>query len=337
MKAIELQTIQKMIRSVVRITAACCTTAALGMYGSAANAAFPDKPITLIVPYPPGGATDTIARKLQEPLSKLLGQIVLVENKPGAGTAIGAALVAKSAPDGYTLLISSNTTFTVNPALKDNLQYDALKSFEGIGVVGTSPLVLLANPKLTANNIPELVALAKREPGKLSIGSFGNGTTSHLAAEMFKIMANVDMVHVPYKGSSPAMTDLIGGQIALTFDTSVAAIPAIASGKVKALGIASKTPSPQLPGVPTIAQSGYPDFEMVPWVVIVGPRGLPQDVQNKLATALKSAVSDPQVSEDLINVGLDVAFEPGQAYDTRVTHELPLLKTYVKQANIPAE
>ncbi len=302
-----------------------------------AAAAFPDKPVTLVVPYPAGGATDTVARKLQEPLSKILGQTVLIDNKPGAGTAIGAAIVARAAADGYTLLISSNTTFTVNPALKNNLQYDAQKSFEGIGVVGTSPLVLLANPKLAANSVIELVALAKKEPGKLSYGSFGNGTTSHLAGEMFKVMAGIDIVHVPYKGSAPAMTDLIGGQIPLTFDTNVAAMPVIASGKVKALGIASKTRSPQMPDIPTIAESGYPDFEMVPWVVIVAPSGLPAEVQRKLSSALETAVQEPTVKAELQKVGLDVNFEPGTSYATRVAKELPLLRMYVEQANIQPE
>ncbi len=332
-----MKTTQKLIAGLRKYLAVLSISACAGLSANAVWAAFPEKPITLIVPYPAGGATDTIARKLQEPLSKILGQVVLVENKPGAGTAIGAALVAKSPADGYTLLISSNTTFTVNPALKDNLQYDALKSFEGVGVVGTSPLVLIANPKLAANNIQELVSLAKKEPGKLSIGSFGNGTTSHLAAEMFKVMAGVDIVHVPYKGSAPAMTDLIGGQIPLTFDTNVAAMPVIASGKVKALGIASKTRSPQMPDVPAIAESGYPDFEMVPWVVIVAPRGLSAEVQGKLGAALENAIKDPVVRAELIKVGLDVAFEPGSSYDIRVAKELPLLKKYVKQANIPAE
>ncbi len=302
-----------------------------------AAVAFPDKPVTLVVPYPAGGATDTVARKLQEPLSKILGQTVLIDNKPGAGTAIGAAIVARAAADGYTLLISSNTTFTVNPALKNNLQYDAQKSFEGIGVVGTSPLVLLANPKLAANSVIELVALAKKEPGKLSYGSFGNGTTSHLAGEMFKVMAGIDIVHVPYKGSAPAMTDLIGGQIPLTFDTNVAAMPVIASGKVKALGIASKTRSPQMPDIPTIAESGYPDFEMVPWVVIVAPSGLPAEVQRKLSSALETAVKEPTVKAELQKVGLDVNFEPGTSYATRVAKELPLLRMYVEQANIQPE
>lgn len=307
------------------------------MFASSAMAAYPEKPITLVVPYPAGGATDTLARKLAEPLSKALGQNVLVENKAGAGTAIGAAAVARSPADGYALLISSNTTFTVNPALKSKLQYDPAKDFEGIGVIGTSPLVLLANPSLPANNVQELVALAKKEPGKLSFGSFGNGTTAHLAGEMFKVMAGVDIVHVPYKGSAPAMNDLIGGQIPLTFDTNVASMPQLAAGKVKAIAITAKQRYPQLPNVPTMAESGYPDYEMVPWVVIVAPKGLPDDVRKKLSGALESVMKQPAVQTDMTKAGLVVNFEPGSAYAERVAKELPLLKEYVKKANIPVE
>ena len=307
------------------------------MFASSAMAAYPEKPITLVVPYPAGGATDTLARKLAEPLSKALGQNVLVENKAGAGTAIGAAAVARSPADGYALLISSNTTFTVNPALKSKLQYDPAKDFEGIGVIGTSPLVLLANPSLPANNVQELVALAKKEPGKLSFGSFGNGTTAHLAGEMFKVMAGVDIVHVPYKGSAPAMNDLIGGQIPLTFDTNVASMPQLAAGKVKAIAITAKQRYPQLPNVPTMAESGYPDYEMVPWVVIVAPKGLPDDVRKKLSGALESVMKQPAVQADMTKAGLVVNFEPGSAYAERVAKELPLLKEYVKKANIPVE
>lgn len=307
------------------------------MFVSSAMAAYPEKPITLVVPYPAGGATDTLARKLAEPLSKALGQNVLVENKAGAGTAIGATAVARSPADGYALLISSNTTFTVNPALKSKLQYDPAKDFEGIGVIGTSPLVLLANPSLPANNVQELVALAKKEPGKLSFGSFGNGTTSHLAGEMFKVMAGVDIVHVPYKGSAPAMNDLIGGQIPLTFDTNVASMPQLAAGKVKAIAITAKERYPQMPNVPTMAESGYPEYEMVPWVVIVAPKGLPDDVRKKLSSALESVMKQPTVQADMTKAGLVVNLEPGSAYTERVAKELPLLKEYVKKANIPVE
>ena len=302
-----------------------------------AHAAYPEKIVTLVVPYPPGGATDTIARKLMEPLGKRLGQNVIVENRPGAGTAIGATLVAKAPADGYTLLISSNTTFTVNAAIKRQLPYDPQKGFESIGTIGSSPLVLLANPKVAASNLPELLALAKREPSGLNFGSFGNGTTAHLAGEMLKVMAGANLVHIAYKGSAPAMTDLIGGQIPLTFDTNVAAMPQMTAGKVKALAVTSKKRSPQMPTVPTIAEAGFPDYEMVPWIAIVAPRGLPEPVRAALGKALADTVNDPATRAELEKIGVEVAYEPGSAYDARVARELPLLRAYVHKANIPLE
>jgi tripartite-type tricarboxylate transporter receptor subunit TctC len=302
-----------------------------------AQAAYPEKAITLIVPYPPGGATDILARKLAGPLGQRLGQTVIVENKAGAGTAIGATAVAKSAPDGYTLLISSNTTFTVNAALKSSLPYDPQKDFESIGLIGSSPLVLLANPKLPANNVKELLALAKADPKGLNFGSFGVGTSAHLAGEMFKVMTGANMVHVAYRGSAPAMTDLIGGQIPLTFDTSVAAMPQMATGKVKALAVTTRQRSPQMPQVPSVAEAGFPDYEMVPWIGFVGRRGMSAEVSGKLSQALKDSVNDPVVKAELQKVGLDVQFEPGSVYDKRVAQELPLLRAYVHRANIPVE
>lgn len=302
-----------------------------------AQAAFPDKAITLIVPYPPGGATDILARKLAGPLGQRLGQTVVVENKAGAGTAIGASALAKSAPDGYTLLISSNTTFTVNAALKKSLPYDPQKDFESIGLIGSSPLVLLAHPNLPANSVKELLALAQRSSQGLNFGSFGVGTSAHLAGEMFKVMTGARMVHVAYRGSAPAMTDLMGGQIPLTFDTSVAALPQLASGKVKAIAVTTRQRSSQMPQVPTVAESGFPDYEMVPWVGFVARRGLPAEVSSKLAQALKDSVNDPVVKAELQKVGLDVLYQPGRVYDTKVAQELPLLRAYVHRANIPVE
>ena len=277
---------------------------------------------------------DALAREL---LRQRLGQTVVVDNKAGAGTVIGAGAVAQAAPDGYTLLISSNTTFTVNPALKPKLAYDPLKSFESIGLIGTSPLVLLANPSLPANSVKELVALAKSKPGKLAYGSFGSGTTSHLAGEMFKLVTGADILHVPYKGSAPAMTDLIGGQVQLSFDTNVAALPMLQAGKVKAIAITSSRRSPSLPKVPTVAESGYPDYEMVPWITIVAPRGLPAAVQKALGKALAETLADAAIRADLEKAGVDVSYEPGSFYDARVAKELPLLRAYVHKAQIPLE
>lgn len=300
----------------------------------AAFAAFPDKPVTLVVPYPPGGATDTLARIMAKGMGQHLKQTVIVENKAGAGTAIGAGAVAQAPADGYTLLISSNTTFTINPGLKSRLSYDPLKSFEAIGILGTSPLVLLANPSVPARAVAELVALAKAQPGKLAYGSFGNGTTSHFAGEMFKVVAGVQITHVPYKGSAPAMQDLIGGQVQLTFDTNVAAIPMIQAGRVKAIAVTSLKPSPSLPGVSSIAESGYAGFEMVPWITIVAPRGLPPEVQSTLNKAFVGTLADPAIKSDLTKAGVDVAYEPPAAYDARVTKELPLIRAYVHKAGL---
>ena len=303
----------------------------------AAFAAFPEKTVTLVVPYPPGGATDTLARIMAKGMGERLGQTMIVDNKAGAGTAIGAGVVAQAAADGYTLLISSNTTFTINPGLKAKLPYDPLKSFESIGVIGTSPLVLLAHPSVPANTVPELVALAKAQPGKLAYASFGNGTTSHFAGEMFKVMTGTQITHVPYKGSAPAMQDLIGGQVQLSFDTNVAAIPQIQAGKVKAIAVTSLKPSPSLPKVPSVAQAGYPEFEMVPWITIVAPRGLAATVQATLSKAFADTLNDPAIRGELVKAGVDVAYEPPSAYETRVTKELPLIRVYVHKAGLTVD
>ena len=303
----------------------------------ATAAAFPDRPITLVVPYPPGGATDIVARILSKGMAQRLGQAMVVDNKAGAGTAIGATAVAQAPADGYTLLISSNTTFTVTPALKPKLPFDPQKSFESIGLIGTSPLVLLANLSVPATTVKDVVALAKARPGKLAYGSFGTGTTSHFAGEMFKLASGADLLHVPYKGSAPAMTDLIAGQVQFTFDTNVAALPMLQGGRVKAIAVTSAQRSPSLPNVPTIAESGYPDFEMVPWITVVAPRGLPQAVQKSLSKALADTVADPAIRESLQKAGVDVAYQPGSVYDAKVAKELPLLRAYVYKAKIQAD
>ncbi len=305
--------------------------------GAMAQAAYPSKPISLVVPYPPGGATDIIGRIMAQAMSKSLGQPVVVENKAGAGTVIGAAEVAQAQADGYTLLISSNTTFTANPAIKAKLPYDPPKNFESVAGIGSSPLVLLANPNVTVKTVKELVAAANQPNAKFAFGSFGSGTTSHLAGEMFKYMAGVDILHVPYKGSAPAMTDLIGGQIQFTFDTNVAALPMLRAGKVKAIAVTSAQRSSTLPNVPTIAESGYPGYEMVPWIVIVAPRGLPKAVSQKLTSSIQDILKDPNSKRDLERAGLEVAFEEPQSYDKRVATELPLLRAYVHRAKITAD
>ena len=304
--------------------------------GPGVLAAYPDRLVTLVVPYPPGGATDVLARILAKGLAQRLGQPVVVENKAGAGTAIGATAVLEAFAAG-TPVISSNTTFTVNAALKRTLPYDPQQQFEGVGLIGSSPLVLLAHPSLPANTVPELVALAQKQPGKMSFGSFGTGTTSHLAGELFRMMTGAEMLHVPYRGSAPAMTDLIGGQVSLTFDTNVAAMPQIAAGKVKAIAVTSRKRYSGLPDVPTVAEAGFPDYEMVPWIAVVAPRGLPADVRTRLSKALQQTIADNATHAELEKAGVEVAWQPGAVYDERVSRELPLLRAYVHKAKLPIE
>ena len=212
----------------------------------------------------------------------LAGSTVVVDNKAGAGTVVGAQPVPQAAADGHTLLISSNTTWTMNPALKSKLPYDTLGSFESVGTLGGIPLVLLVHPSTPAKSVQELVALAKSQPGKLNYASFGIGSSSHFAGEMFKSAAGVDLTHVPYKGSAPAMQDLIGGQVPVSFDTNVATVPQVAAGKVRALAITSARRLATLPDVPTMAESGYPGFELTAWIAVVAPRGLPAPVRQQL-------------------------------------------------------
>ena len=300
--------------------------------------AFPDKPVTLVVPYPPGGASDVLGRIVARHMAlQIPGSNFIVDNKAGAGTAIGAGAVAQAAPDGHTLLISSNTTWTMNPALKPKLPYDPLKSYDAIGIIGGIPLVLIAHPGTPVQTAKDVVALAKAQPGKLNYASFGAGTSSHFAGEMFKAAAGVDIVHVPYKGSAPAMQDLIGGQVPLAFDTNVATAPQLAAGKIKALALTSSRRLAALPGVPTMAEAGFPGFELTAWIAVVAPRGLPDAVRQTLVKALADAIATPAAQAELAKAGLDLGYEPPPAYEARVARELPAMRNLVSKAGITAD
>jgi tripartite-type tricarboxylate transporter receptor subunit TctC len=312
--------------------------AALLLAGAASFAAYPDRPITLVVPYPPGGAADTLGRIFARHMAlQMPGSNFVVENKSGAGTVIGAGQVALAAPDGYTLLFTGNTTYTLNPALKSKLPYDPIKSFESLGVLGASPLVLIANPGAPFKTVKELVAYAKANPDKLSYASFGNGTTSHFAGEMFKSAAGLTMQHVPYKGSAPAMQDLIAGQVLLGFDTNVASVPQAEAGKIRPLALTGPRRLATLPGVPTLAESGFPGFEMTAWLGPVAPRGLPEAVRTTLVKALAAAMATPAMKADLEKAGLDTRYEPPSAYELRVNRELPAMRALAQKANITTD
>lgn len=298
---------------------------------------FPSKPIQLVIPFPPGGATDVIGRLVGKKLGDKLGQTVVIDNRPGAGTIVGAGFVSKAAPDGYTLLASSGTTFTVNPAIHAKLPYDPVKSFEPIGFAGRTGLILLANKDVPVSNLKQLVAAAKAQPGKYTYGSFGTGTTAQFAGEMLFNLAGVKLLHVPYKGSSPAMTDLIGGQIPFTVDTVAAAIPQVKSGKVKAIAVTTAKRSTLLPDVPTAAEAGYPGIDADTWLALVAPRGLPADVKQKLERALGEVMADPDTRKQLQNAGFEPLEGNGAAVSALIAKELPLMRATAQRANITAE
>lgn len=311
--------------------------AALAPLGSTFAQAYPERPVTVIVPFPPGGATDSIGRLFASKLGDKLNQSVIVENKPGAGTLVGAGYVAKAAADGYTLLVTSGTTFTLNPAIQSRLPYDPVKSFEPIGMLAKAGLVVLAGRATPAENIRDLVSSAKAAPEKYAYGSSGNGTTAHFSAELIWEKANVKMLHVPYKGSGPSMVDLIGGQIPYAVDTISAAIPQLKSGKIKALAVTTHKRSAMLPDVPTLAEAGYPGAEMEAWMAVFAPRGLPADVKGKLEKAMAELMADADTSQKLTNTGFEPAYAPATQVSNLIHDELPKMRSIAKRANISAE
>lgn len=286
--------------------------------------AYPNKPIRLIAPFSPGGALDLIARGIGQKLSDSMHQPVVVENRAGASGAIGSEAVAKSAPDGYTLLLGATTTHGINPALNPKLPYDPLKDFTPISLVATIPHVIVVNSSVPANTLQEFVALAKTKP--MAYGSAGTGSPHHLAGEMLKMMANVDVFHVPYKGSGPAMADLIGGQLQFMSVELVAAGPHLKAGKMKALAIAS---AQRVPGVdlPTVAESGYPGFEVTAWYAIFGPAGMPEDIVSRLNAEIVKALATPDLRDRLQRLG---ATPVGSTAAELLAHERAELARWTK-------
>ena len=271
-----------------------------------------DKPITIVVPYAPGGTTDMLGRLIAQQLGTALGRTVIVDNKPGAGTAIGASQVARSAPDGSTLLVATSTTLAINPWLYKKLSYDPAKDFAPVGLIGAVLLMVVVHPSVPARTLAELVALAKSKPEGLSYGSAGNGSPQHLGAEMFKFATGTAMTHVPYKGSALALTDLLGGQLQLMFTDIAPALQHVRSGKLRALAVTSKKRQPTFPDVPTVAESRMPgtaDFEAVAWQSIVAPAGTPPPVVERLSQEIAKVIAQPALRQKLENDG----FEPGSS------------------------
>jgi tripartite-type tricarboxylate transporter receptor subunit TctC len=310
---------------------------ALPLTAPAAAADFPSRPITLVIPFPPGGATDVNGRVIAQRLGKELGQPVIIENRAGAGTVVGASYVSKAAPDGYTLLISSGSTFTVNPAIRATLPYDPVKSFDPIGIAGRVALILLANSEVPVQTVKQFVDYVKASPGKYSYGSFGTGTTAQFAGETMLHATGLKMTHIPYKGSAPAMTDLMGGQIPFSIDTVSAAIPQLKSGKIKAIALTTAKRSALLPDVPTFAESGYAGVDMDSWLMIAVPKGVPTDVKARLEKALAATIADPETRTKLLGQGLEPAFSSSAASSELINRELPLMRAVAARANITAD
>ncbi|MEO8202800.1 MAG: tripartite tricarboxylate transporter substrate binding protein [Betaproteobacteria bacterium] len=273
----------------------------------AQNAPYPAKPIRLVVPFPPGGPTDVVARIIGQKLTERWGQQVLIENRAGAGGTIGAELVARAAPDGYTLVMGSTANMAVNVTLIEKLSYDPIRDFTPVNLAAITPNLLVVNPSMPAKNVREFIALAKAKPGAINYASGGSGTPSHLAAELFKTMSGVQMNHVPYKGSIPALTDIIGGQVSLMFDSMASALPFVKSGKLRALAQTGAKRASAAPDVPTIAESGLPGYEVAGWFGLYAPAGTPRDIVMKLSNEITQILNLPDVKERYALLGA----EPG--------------------------
>jgi tripartite-type tricarboxylate transporter receptor subunit TctC len=305
---------------------------------AAQAAGYPDHPIRLIVPYPPGGATDVIGRVAAQALGQELNQSVVVENRAGATGNIGAAAVAAAAPDGYTLLMGALTSHSINAALYGSkVPYDLQKSFAPVSMLGRVPLVFVVNPQVPAKNLQELIALAKSKPGQLTFASSGNGSPQHLAGELFKVAAGVDMLHVPYRGSGPAMTDLVGGQVLTMIETAPAAQPQIKAGNLRPLAAASAKRIPTLPDLPTASEAGLQGFEVSSMFGILAPAGTPPAVVDKLNGALKKVLSSDAVKAQMLEQGVIAEYATPQGTGQEIKGEIDKWTMVIQKANIKGE
>ena len=285
--------------------AATATVLCFSPLGALAQTAYPSKPITIIVPFSAGGTTDILARVVGLHVGQTLGQPVIVDNRAGAGGNIGTQAVARAPADGYTLLMGTVGTHAINQGLYKKLPFDPIKDFTPLSRVAMVPNLLVANPAQPYKNVKELIAYAKANPGKVNFASSGNGTSIHLSAELFKQMTQVEMQHVPYKGSAPAVADLIGGQTAIMFDNMPSVMPHVKAGKLRAMAVTTARRSPALPDVPTIAESGVPGYDTSSWFGLLAPVGTPADVVAKLNAAIVKALADPEVKTKLAEQGAE--------------------------------
>ncbi|MCM3606006.1 tripartite tricarboxylate transporter substrate binding protein [Cupriavidus pauculus] len=299
-------------------------------------AAFPNRPIRLIVPFAPGGSVDIAGRLITDAWGRQLGQPMVADNRAGASGNIGMDQLAKAKPDGYTLAIN-NVALAVNPALFAKLPFDAARDFASVGTMGTSQHVLVVNNALPAKNVKELIALAKAQPGKLSFGSAGSGSTFHMAAELFKSESGADIMHVPYKGGGPALVDTMAGQVQMSFPVLSAALPQVQAGKLRALAVTGPRRSPLMPDVPTMAEAGLPNYVFETWFIVSAPAGTPKEVLARLNQTLNAALAQPELKARLIKEGFEpLTMSPAQA-DAMLRKEMVRWAAQIKQAGITPE
>jgi tripartite-type tricarboxylate transporter receptor subunit TctC len=317
------------------IAAACICLAPVAQ---AQDKPYPNKPVRIIVPYAAGGPNDIVARMIGNQLGQLSGQPFLVENKPGGGSNIGAEFVAKAPADGYTLLVAA-TSHAINMTLftPAKAKYDLLGDFTPVSLIMTGPLVLVTNTQTPASNVKELVALAKSKPGELSFASSGNGSSTHLGGEMFAVATGIKAIHVPYKGSGPALTDVMGGQTTFMLDTMLSATPFVTSGKLKALATTGRKRSPVLPNVPTVAEQGFPDFEAVAWIGMLAPAKTPAPVVAKLNADLKKVLAMPEIRDKLAAQGFTAEWMAPTDFGSYLQQQVPKWGAIVKSANVKVD
>lgn len=304
------------------------------MLNLATAQSFPNRPITLIVPNPPGGLVDTSARLLSEPLTRVIGQPVIVDNKPGASGNVAYQYVAKAKPDGYTLLISYSGYHVGNPSLMDKLSWDPVKDFSPVALLTVSTNVIAVHPSVPVNNLKELIAYAKANPGKLNYASQGNGSVSHIGTEIFKQNTGIDMVHVPYKGSGPAVQDVLAGQVQVFITTPPSVMQHVQSGKLKGLAVTGKNRHAGMPNVPTTAEAGLASFQLESWVALYAPIGTPVPIITKLTDSVKKSLALPEIKERADAAGVELRYLNPPAVDALLKKELPYWDKAIKSANI---
>jgi tripartite-type tricarboxylate transporter receptor subunit TctC len=314
----------------------CAVSATSADAQSDAAKGYPNHPVRMVNPSSPGGGADIIGRLVCQQLSKSLGQNFITDNRPGAANIIATEIVAKSPADGYTLLMAATGTFVTNPLVYAKLSYSD-KDFDTITIVADAPFILTVHPSVPARSVSELVTLAKSRPGELTYASFGTGSSSHLAGELFQVMTKTKLLHVPYKGSAPGMADLLGGNITMKFDSGLASVPHIQSKRIRALGVAAPKRLPQIPDVPTLNERGLKDFDAGSWYGIMAPAGTPRDILNKLHGELMKAMKLPEFQQRITDLGAYVIGNTPQEFSRRIVRERERWAKVVKEAGIKPE